>query len=721
MEITNRNGQRYNLLNSALLEIFEFIRVEDIKSLITHIMDTHWAAIEHVDYVQTFKNLKIRYDQQMDRTGARDGRSVTGVAPSSGSNIENMFLNMPSILRNNRFRRDARALEEEEEMWFDQEEPDLDAPDSNVVRPVGDVDDTSPPNSLQSPPHSSDPSDQMQENALDGMCQDSISSSSREDTIAEAASSSTSIEQQELQATFLAAAAAVAAGMSSADDATSSSDDDEKGYAATNDDNDSAEGPADSIDFAKIVHRNFKLVDPDESSSDAITTESRFKVTSAGMDLPGERGDSAGVCSSTSNSAHGSQTAGVLRGVVGENGDFEDDSNSSSSDSTSSSSSALVGETACDVSSASTDVTSLSKPLETKTEDTLNGLSSTTSSTVTSKGNGESPQDFVDQLGLDYTQSSSLSSSGSSNTMPVRNGFGVSEGSLVDSASTTLSGSSKEAMKDSERVTASSTSSTSFEQVRRRLPAVDTIDPSASATSTMGSLPAVSDIIGPSATPPGPFSQLAAGCSNAATVVTSSPLMAAAIADAMAAAAAATSNSPISSSQNHGVIDINREAMDANSEGEVQESSSKGCLSTATSSNQLLDLSKSTNTTASFLADSSVVAAQLTFMNSTDNCQSSSSSGTSSHVSSSTYFGQELSNLNALSSNTPTSAQGLNLPTSSHSQTPNNLSSTTPLLSSSQLQSSVSSSSTIGHSLTCAPDDENSRFSMPVHRVRREN
>merc|ERR1719209_2379569 len=100
---------------------------------------------------------------------------------------------MPSMLRNNRFRRDARALEEEEEMWFDQEEPDLDSADSNSARQVGD-DDASPPNSLQSPPHVGDACDQMRDNAMDGMGggggQSGIISSGRDASVADDATSS---------------------------------------------------------------------------------------------------------------------------------------------------------------------------------------------------------------------------------------------------------------------------------------------------------------------------------------------------------------------------------------------------------------------------------------------------------------------------------------------------------------------------------------------------
>ena len=43
---------------------------------------------------------------------------------------------MPSILRNNRFRRDARSMEEEEEMWFDQDE-DLD--EGEAIVPANDI------------------------------------------------------------------------------------------------------------------------------------------------------------------------------------------------------------------------------------------------------------------------------------------------------------------------------------------------------------------------------------------------------------------------------------------------------------------------------------------------------------------------------------------------------------------------------------------------------
>ncbi|KAM7408419.1 hypothetical protein PAMA_002238 [Pampus argenteus] len=93
------NGTRYNLLNSAIIELFEFIKVEDIKSLIAHIVDNFYKALESIEYVQTFKGLKGRYEQEKDRQSQRL----------------------------NRYRRDARSLDEDEELWFNEDDDDDEA------------------------------------------------------------------------------------------------------------------------------------------------------------------------------------------------------------------------------------------------------------------------------------------------------------------------------------------------------------------------------------------------------------------------------------------------------------------------------------------------------------------------------------------------------------------------------------------------------------------
>lgn len=55
-----QNGNRYNLLNSAVLELFEFIRKENIKALIAHVADKFLPKLLEVDYVQTFAHLKLK-------------------------------------------------------------------------------------------------------------------------------------------------------------------------------------------------------------------------------------------------------------------------------------------------------------------------------------------------------------------------------------------------------------------------------------------------------------------------------------------------------------------------------------------------------------------------------------------------------------------------------------------------------------------------------------
>ncbi|KAI9794139.1 MAG: Platinum sensitivity protein [Piccolia ochrophora] len=54
---------RDNLLNSACLELFEFIKRENIKPLILHIAENYREKIKDITYVDTFQNLVTRYDQ----------------------------------------------------------------------------------------------------------------------------------------------------------------------------------------------------------------------------------------------------------------------------------------------------------------------------------------------------------------------------------------------------------------------------------------------------------------------------------------------------------------------------------------------------------------------------------------------------------------------------------------------------------------------------------
>ncbi|NWH99657.1 P4R3B phosphatase, partial [Tichodroma muraria] len=63
--LDNRN--RCNLLKSALMELFEFIRMQDIQYLIEHIVENFSDALESVKYIHTFQGLKTKYEQEKDQ------------------------------------------------------------------------------------------------------------------------------------------------------------------------------------------------------------------------------------------------------------------------------------------------------------------------------------------------------------------------------------------------------------------------------------------------------------------------------------------------------------------------------------------------------------------------------------------------------------------------------------------------------------------------------
>ncbi|XP_053316702.1 serine/threonine-protein phosphatase 4 regulatory subunit 3B isoform X2 [Spea bombifrons] len=103
------NGTRYNLLNSAILELFEFIRVEDIRSLTLYIFDNFYTALEPIEYVQTFKGLKAKYELERER-----------------QNQKLNSCNVTPILRiNSRLRRGTRSLGGDEELWFKEVEQQI--------------------------------------------------------------------------------------------------------------------------------------------------------------------------------------------------------------------------------------------------------------------------------------------------------------------------------------------------------------------------------------------------------------------------------------------------------------------------------------------------------------------------------------------------------------------------------------------------------------------
>ena len=48
---------------AAVIELFEHIRVKNVKELIKYMVDKYRTLYEKLDYVQTYKELIIKYDQ----------------------------------------------------------------------------------------------------------------------------------------------------------------------------------------------------------------------------------------------------------------------------------------------------------------------------------------------------------------------------------------------------------------------------------------------------------------------------------------------------------------------------------------------------------------------------------------------------------------------------------------------------------------------------------
>lgn len=63
LDIVYETMPRDNLLNSACLELFEFIKRENIKPFILHVVEKYREKLENITYVNTFQSLILRYDQ----------------------------------------------------------------------------------------------------------------------------------------------------------------------------------------------------------------------------------------------------------------------------------------------------------------------------------------------------------------------------------------------------------------------------------------------------------------------------------------------------------------------------------------------------------------------------------------------------------------------------------------------------------------------------------
>ncbi|KAJ7545388.1 hypothetical protein O6H91_09G117300 [Diphasiastrum complanatum] len=123
------NGSRYNLLNSAVLELIEFICKANIRSLIMHLVESYSEKFAEIDYVGTFQQLKLRYEQLLEGPAA-NSREAGGLASTEmehlSGRLQQRFGHAKSIsvLRE---RKDERALDKQEEDYFNEDSDDEDS------------------------------------------------------------------------------------------------------------------------------------------------------------------------------------------------------------------------------------------------------------------------------------------------------------------------------------------------------------------------------------------------------------------------------------------------------------------------------------------------------------------------------------------------------------------------------------------------------------------
>ena len=106
---------RDNLLNSACLEFFDFIKRESIKTVITHLVENYREKMKTITYVETFSYFILRYDQ------------IQGLAPSMETSFLDTEEDTPKraeTVRGNRWEgiKDLDAAEEEYFNTSDDEE-----------------------------------------------------------------------------------------------------------------------------------------------------------------------------------------------------------------------------------------------------------------------------------------------------------------------------------------------------------------------------------------------------------------------------------------------------------------------------------------------------------------------------------------------------------------------------------------------------------------------
>lgn len=147
LKIVVETMPRDNLLNSACLELFEFIKKENIKNIISHLVENYRDTLKEITYVETFSNFILRYDQSQ------------GFEPTLESSfIDDETPKRPEVGRGSRWQSGIKDLDAQEEEYFNTSDDEDEAAKSSGSR--GSINGASP----LSKPLVDYPSDEENEN-----------------------------------------------------------------------------------------------------------------------------------------------------------------------------------------------------------------------------------------------------------------------------------------------------------------------------------------------------------------------------------------------------------------------------------------------------------------------------------------------------------------------------------------------------------------------------
>ena len=97
-----RATPRYNMINSACLELFSFLLTDKMKGLLKYVVEGI-PEVRDISYVEVFKKIQAEYDQMLESERGDPVRELDGLIQWSA-------------------REEQRAEEREEETWFDRDD-----------------------------------------------------------------------------------------------------------------------------------------------------------------------------------------------------------------------------------------------------------------------------------------------------------------------------------------------------------------------------------------------------------------------------------------------------------------------------------------------------------------------------------------------------------------------------------------------------------------------